>query len=193
MPKRQTDAFSKEHVAPAPKLGTTVPVVWITGTVGSGKTTIAFAVSAILTSAGRPHALVDLDELTRCYPKPADDRFHTVLAFRNLAALWANYRDAGAERLILSAVTEDRVADLERLAAAVPGAKPVVVRLRADRDVIRSRLRRRHVDGLGLDWHLTRAPVLEAILDAAGVADFEIANDSSTETVAKKVLKAAGW
>lgn len=193
MPKRPTGVFSKEHAAGAPEVARPVPVLWITGTVGSGKTTIAFAVSAILAAVGRPHALVDLDELARCYPKPAEDRFHTALAFRNLAALWTNYRDAGAERLILSAVTEDRTVDLERLAGAVPGAKPVVVRLRADRDLIRDRLRRRHVDGLGLEWHLARSPELEMILDAAGVADFDLPNDGSTETVAKKVIAAAGW
>lgn len=162
----------------------------LTGTVGVGKTTTAEAAADRLRAQAVPHAVVDLDELRRCWPAPPDDPFHTALSLRNLAALSRAYRDAGAERLVLAGVCESRD-DRQRHADAV-GAPLQVVRLLASADVVAPRLRRRHVDDpAGLAWHLERRGELDAVLDAADVADAAVRVDGLTP--AAVVLRAAGW
>ena len=135
----------------------------LTGTVGVGKTTTADAVGARLRVRGVPHAVVDLDELRRCWPAPPDDPFHAALGLANLAAVARAYRAAGAERLVLAGVCESR----------------------RDRD--------RHAgDPEGLAWHLHRRGELDAVLDAAGVADAEVAVAGlAPAAVADAVLRAA--
>lgn len=83
-----------------------VPVLIIPGPPGAGKTTIAFAVSDRPQGAGSPHAVVDLDALGWCYPRPEDDPFHMDLRLTNLSAVWANHHAAGARRLVVATVVE---------------------------------------------------------------------------------------
>ncbi len=104
-----------------------VPVLLITGPSGVGKTVVATEASELLDRARVAHALVDIDSLRWCYPRPPHDRFRVGLAMRNLAAVWANFRAAGATRLVLADVLESRD-HLERYRAAIPGADIVVVR-----------------------------------------------------------------
>lgn len=165
----------------------------ITGTVGAGKTTVAEAVGDLLAVRGVPHAVVDLDQLSRCWPPPAGDRFNGAMALRNLRSVAANFRAAGALRLILAGVIEQRShrQDYERaLDCSIS-----IVRLRADPHVLADRLRNRHSsDPDGLAWHLARAPELTAILDLAGVADAEVdTTGRPIHEVADDVLAAVGW
>ena len=80
-----------------------VPTIIVTGPVGVGKTTVAEEMGMLLLAAKVPHATVDFDQLTACYPRPADDdRWGTKLGLMNLAALWKNYERSGARRLLLA-------------------------------------------------------------------------------------------
>ena len=165
----------------------------ITGTVGVGKTTVAEAVGDLLAVRGVPHAVVDLDQLSRCWPPPAGDRFNRAMELRNLRSVTANYRAAGALRLVLAGVIEQRshLQDYERaLDCSIS-----IVRLRADPHVLADRLRDRHRnDPDGLAWHLSRAPELTAVLDLAGVADTEVdTTGRPIPKVAADVLAAVGW
>lgn len=169
------------------------PVLIVTGTVGSGKTAVASEASEILERAGMAHAWVDLDALSQCYPRPADDRFHSRLMTRNLACVWGNCAGAGAKRLVLSGVIEN-ASDLARIASAVPEAEPVVVRLRTPPDLVEERLRARHATVSGLAWHLARSPELESVMDDARLPGGVVVNDErSVEEVAAEVLRVAGW
>ena len=163
----------------------------LTGTVGVGKTTTADAVGARLRVRGVPHAVVDLDELRRCWPAPPDDPFHAALGLANLAAVARGYREAGAEWLVLAGVCESRE-ERDRHAAAV-GVPLRVVRLLATEAVVAPRLHARHAgDPEGLAWHLHRRGELDAVLDAAGVADAEVAVAGlAPAAVADAVLRAA--
>src|SRR5688500_2328997 len=102
----------------------------VTGPVGVGKTAVAIAVSELLDQAGIRHAMIDMDHLRWCYPASADDPFEIALGLRNLAAVAANYRSAGAGRLVLADVVESR-ADLAGYREAIPDAAILVVRLQA--------------------------------------------------------------
>jgi adenylylsulfate kinase len=173
--------------------GSPANTLLITGTVGVGKTTVAETVGHLLAERGAPHAVIDLDQLSRCWPPPPGDRFNLAVELRNLESVAANYRAAGAGRLILAGVVEHRV-DLHRYRRALH-ADLTVIRLRADPNVLQQRLciRHRH-DPAGLAWHLSRAPELDAILDEAQTADAEIdIGDHPITTVAANVIKAACW
>lgn len=165
----------------------------LTGTVGVGKTTTAGQVADLLRVAGIPHAVVDLDELSRCWPAPPEDPFHSELALANLRAVARAYREAGAERLVLAGVCETR-RDRESYAAAV-GLPLRVCRLRGTPDVVAGRLRARHVDDAeGLAWHLNRRGELDAVFDGAAVADVEVVVDGlEPSAVAAQVLAALDW
>lgn len=165
----------------------------ITGTVGAGKTTITQAIGGLLADRGVPHALIDLDELRRCWPSPDGDRFNNAMELQNLRSVAANYMAAGAIRLVLAGVVERRsnVRDYERAVDCTLE----VVRLRVDLDVLVDRLRDRHRnDPAELTWHLDRAPELNAVLDHAGVTNAEVDTTGRLiPDVAADVLAAVGW
>lgn len=167
-----------------------VPVLLVSGTVGVGKTAVAAEMSDILSSRKVPHAFIDRDALGHSWPPRG--RFNEELAFQNLAAVWANFRAAGAERLIVACVVESQD-DLRRFEAAVPGASIVLCRLTAPQKKREARLRGREV-GSGLAWHLARTVELERILLDGGLEDFRVENDDRTlDAVAREVLERAGW
>jgi len=170
-----------------------VPTILATGPVGVGKTTLIDEMSGLLRRADIPHATVDFDQLTACYPRsPDDDIWGTQLGLSNLAALWQSYSALGADRLLIAAVIEDRDA-LDGYRTAIPGAEIVVVRLRASVATLRDRIRHRGT-GLGMQWHLDRAPVLAAFLDDHPVEDIVVETDGFHPTdLARDVLARVGW
>src|SRR6516164_8100052 len=119
-----------------------VPVLVITGPVGVGKSTIAAEAAWLLRQADVPHALIDLDRIEQCWPVPADDPWNERVSHRNLACMWANFRQAGADRLIFARVRGTRSL-LRRAPAAVRGPQITVVGLRAPRAVLQERTRSR--------------------------------------------------
>ncbi|MCR3748379.1 AAA family ATPase [Lentzea californiensis] len=158
----------------------------ITGPVGVGKTTVAEAVGARLVEAKVPHAVIDLDQLSACWPAPAEDPFHLELQLRNLQAVVRNYVDAGVHRIVLAGVVESR-AGRERYAEVV-GAKLNVCRLKADLSVLHRRLAARHHDEAGLRWHLNRAEELEMIYSTTWIEDFVVSADQPVAEVAQDVI-----
>jgi adenylylsulfate kinase len=168
--------------------------VFVNGTVGVGKTSVAEAVGDLLAGARIPNAVIDVDSLGRAWPAPPDDRFNLRLTLRNLARVAETFVDAGMTRLVLAGVIES-ASDREGFETAL--AMPMtVVRLRADPSVIRERLIGRHRDDTqSLDWHLHRAPELDLILDRAdAIDDFCVdASSSSLTDTARAVLEAVDW
>jgi energy-coupling factor transporter ATP-binding protein EcfA2 len=169
-----------------------VPMLVITGPVGVGKTTVAVTASGLLDRAGTAHALVDMDWLRWCHPSPDHDPFHIALGLRNLAAVWANCRAAGAERLLLVDIVESGE-DLAGYRAAVPGADIVVARLRASLPTIMSRLEGREV-GADLEWHRRRAAELSGIMERNRIGDLIVDTEEKTVAdLAGELLTRAGW
>ncbi len=163
----------------------------ITGTVGSGKSAVAHTASGLLIEAGIAHAVIDMDDLSQVWPR--SDRFGEAVALRNLACVWANFREEGAERLLVARVLEKHDGALD-MREAVPGAQTTVIRLLSPADLIEERLRRRHAAAGDLEWHLARAPELAAIQERAKPEDHVVRNDSRPlREVAAEVLRVAGW
>ena len=158
----------------------------ITGPVGVGKTTVAEAVGGRLAEAKVPHAVIDLDWLSSCWPAPDSDPFHFELRLRNLRAVVGNYVETGVHRIVLAGVVESQ-ADRLRYAEVV-GGKLNVCRLKADLSVVHRRLSQRHLDEADLRWHLNRADELEMLYAASWVEDYVVDADQSVADVAQDVI-----
>jgi hypothetical protein len=168
----------------------TVPVIVLTGTVGVGKSTIATVIHDLLFERKIAHACVDIDWLRMGWPERG--HWNYAVAMANLASAWNNFHDAGAGRLVIVDVVEQR-AHLKRYRDAVPGAAIQVCRLTAPASIREQRIAVRE-QGASRDWHLARSIELDAILDAADVADFVVDNgDRPMADVANEVLVGAGW
>lgn len=172
---------------------TSVQALLITGTVGSGKTSVADAFGDLLADAEIPNAVIDVDWLRRSWPCPPGDPFNGGITLRNLRAVAQNYFETGVLRLVLAGVVESRA---ERDAyQAVLGVPLAVCRLRVDLPTVRQRLMRRHEnDAGGLQWHLARSGELERVFQQARVEDVAVdAAAGSVHEVAQAVKAAVGW
>ncbi len=167
--------------------------LFLNGTVGAGKTTVAGAIGAVLRERRIPHAIIDLDALRDAWPAPVDDPFNSALELRNLAAVVANYRQVGVTHLVLAGVIEtlDGRAEYER----VLGPDVKVCRLDVDLDVVRQRLAGRHaLESSTLAWHLDRSGELQGILVSAAVEDSVVdVTALSVADAAAAVLRATNW
>ncbi len=136
-------------------MGVTVPTLLVTGPGGVGKTTVAHEACRQLEAQDVPHAMVDADELDRIYPAPLRDPEKTDLTFRNLAAVWANLRAAGAPRLILTMVALSLEDEVEHIRDAIPEARIFAVRLRASEGALLERVRLREI-GSGCGYQVPK-------------------------------------
>ncbi|WP_457946589.1 hypothetical protein ACTAQI_13705 [Pseudarthrobacter sp. alpha12b] len=165
--------------------------IFVNGTVGVGKSTLADALSAAELGS---HAVIDLDAIRRLRPAPSSDRFNHELELLNLQSLAGNYRAAGAKRFIIAGVIEAE-AELARYLDALGSEELFVCRLVARSDVFESRLRFRYRDDPeGLIWHLDRVATLSDILEAAHIDDLVLdSSDIPPAELAVAVRRAAGW
>jgi len=168
-----------------------VPVLVISGSLGSGKTAVLSEASDLLKEAGIAHAAVDLDWLSIMHP--TQERYGEQLMIANLAAVWPVYAAAGAERLLVARVVEDR-SQLRRYREAVPGAEPIVCRLTTPIETMQERIRTRE-PGMFLAQAIARSAALDDILDRSRAEDFTVDNGEgrSIGDVAREVLSRAGW
>jgi adenylylsulfate kinase-like enzyme len=83
-----------------------IPVVWLCGAPGVGKTAVAWKIYERLLRADRAPTYVDVDQLGICYPEHASDPARHRLKARNVAVLRANYAVAGARCLVVSGVVD---------------------------------------------------------------------------------------
>jgi hypothetical protein len=172
--------------------GEIVPVIVITGPVGVGKSTVALEAAGLLRRAQIAYALVDLPQIGNSWPSPSDDPWNERLIQRNLRALWTNFREAGASRLLLCRVLEERSL-LRYILEAVPGSNITVVRLRASLEELHARLRARE-NPRSLGWYLDVATYLEKRLEQTRVEDILIETEKRPPAeIASEILQRAGW
>ncbi|WP_203831419.1 AAA family ATPase [Actinoplanes palleronii] len=110
-----------------------LPVLWLCGPAGVGKSTAAWELFAGMPGAGH----VDIDQIGMCFPEIPADPGRTVLEARILGRVVANFRAAGASCLIVSGyIDSHRGIHTEHL----PHAALTVLRLRCDQPELRRRL-----------------------------------------------------
>jgi chloramphenicol 3-O-phosphotransferase len=171
-----------------------IDCVFVNGTVGSGKSSLAAALGRLAEEQGHAHAVIDTDHLRWAWPAPRTDPFHHELELKNLAAVTANYREAGIDRFILAGVIELR-SEITRYREALQSSGLFLCRLEADADVLADRLRTRVArDGTNLGWYLNRAGELAAILRDAALDDLVLdTSGHSSDELARRVAQAVDW
>ena len=158
------------------------------GRSGVGKTAVANELHAMLVADDVRHAVIDGDALDLAWPRPWEHR----LSMRNLAAVWANYRDLGYRRLVY--VNTVAVLEAQEIVAAM-GDDPHVtgVRLRADDVTAQRRLAGRE-GGDELTRHLARSADMAVRLDAVESWVHRVDTDElDRREVAARVRTLVGW
>jgi hypothetical protein len=163
----------------------------ITGSMGTGKTTIMGEASDVLLTHGVVHAAIDGDALGCGHFPPGVSAFD--LLCRNLQAVCQNCIEAGITTFVVAQVIESRE-ELNSLQSALPHVAIIVCRLRASITTMQQRLRVRE-PGMFQQTFLERAVALDAMLDAAAVEHFVVTNDEKTHVTdaATDLLGWAGW
>jgi adenylylsulfate kinase len=167
-----------------------VEAVLLTGLYGTGKSTIAAEMADLLEDAGAPYAAIDLDWLMWCNAGVGDRAGEHAMMLRNLRAVMANYRVAGARYYVLARWIRDR-AELTGVEATM--AMPLrTVELVVPLDEITRRLAPDPTTGRRDDLAETAAWVAGGHAGAA-VADHRVDNDRPVGEVAVEILRWLGW
>lgn len=116
-----------------------LPVVWILGTSGVGKSTVGYRLMTDLGLAGGEAAFVDADQLRLAHGVRATE---TELVASALPGLDRGFRAAGARVLVVAGLADSRE-HLEALLPGVPRAEILAVHLVASPETIRERVRQR--------------------------------------------------
>jgi adenylylsulfate kinase-like enzyme len=79
-----------------------IPVLWLCGPAGVGKSTASWQLYTELADSGVPIAFADTDQLRMCYPAPAGDPGRQHVMALNAAAVIRNFLIAGARCAIVN-------------------------------------------------------------------------------------------
>lgn len=167
------------------------------GRSGSGKTTVAYEVSARLQELRVAHCHVEGDNLDAAYPKAPDDPHGSRLTEVNLAALWRNYRAIGHRRLIYvntASLLEPQMIARAMGARALEEIDLVAVELTARDETVSARLAAREV-GSALVWHLERSRQMAQVLaEQAPSTTLRVSTDDrDVISVASEVIDLSRW
>jgi adenylylsulfate kinase len=169
-----------------------LPVLLITGTLGSGKTVLAADIGELLEDREPRTAIVDLDWLGWVSSSPGGPRAIDRLILSNLAAVWPNFEAAGAGRLVLARTVLDGEL-IEGFGDAIGPVSLTIVRVTASPDTIAARLGTRDT-GAVLAQHLEEAAKFAGVLDELGAEDFQVSNDGRPiREVSEEIVARSGW
>ena len=153
-----------------------LPVLWLCGPPGAGKSAVAWRLYAELARSGMRAGVVDIDQLGMCLPAPPDDPERYRLKEQNLAAVAGNFRAAGCDAVVVSG---DLGSAPGVSSEKVPGTSLTICRLRVSPDELRRRLvarRDEHFvpDALRLAEELDRTSFADVCVDTDGLSVAEV-------------------
>jgi hypothetical protein len=162
----------------------------ITGSMGSGKTSVLGEASDLLAVRNIVHAAIDLDGLGLAYLPSVADKNGPM--YRNLQSVCKNYAALNVKRLLLARAIEDR-AELELCSGIVSAKNTVVCRLTASIETMGQRVRMRE-SGMEQRKYVARVSDLNTLLDRMRLEDFSVPNENRPVcAVAQEMLTKAGW
>ena len=166
-------------------------ILLITGTVGTGKTTIATEIGAQLAAMNLHNAVVDLDWLG--WVNVGNDfNGYDQLIIQNLVSAWQNYRTIGVEYLVLARAFLQRE-PVDILLNTFPNTPMIIVRLTASKETIKKRLSQRD-SAETLREHLAEMEVMNQIMDGLNLENAIVNNDSLSEKeTASQIIHITNW
>jgi predicted ABC-type ATPase len=173
--------------------GGRIPVLWITGPAGVGKSTVSWQLFTEAAGSGARAAFADADQLCMCYPAPPDDPGRDQIRARNAGAVIRNYRTAGAQRVIVNGVVDPALGVQRDLLGQ---AQLLVCRLRADPEEVVRRFTARHQrSGGNLAEAVQRVREECDRMDASAFADVCVETTGVPATDAARLVRerCAGW
>lgn len=176
-----------------------LPLLWVYGPGGVGKTTVGWELFRRLSHEGTPIGYVDIDQIGMCYapptaadwaPEPASDPVRYQRKYRSLDIVAARFRDAGARGLVVSGIVDPlRGVD----ASMVPHTAVTPCRLRVDRDEHLRRLAGRGRPGEPIEAVLQDAEELDRGPRGARGVVVETTGLGVREVVGRVLGAVAGW
>ena len=161
----------------------------ITGVYGSGKSSVAEEMAAVLEERNASYALLDLDFLAWFDTGEEGGPTEHSMMLTNLAAVVGNYLTVGVRFFILAKAFRD-AGELEDLKVGLP--MPLkVVRLTVPLEEIEGRLS--HDVTTGRRDDLREAAAWVAASTGVGIEDLTVPNDRPVREVAVEVLNWLGW
>ncbi len=162
----------------------------ITGSMGTGKTSVLCEASDILALQNIAHAALDLDAFGLAHLSSGAS--NDVVMYRNLHCACKNYAALGIRRFLVARAIEHRTA-LECCRKAVSARNTIVCRLTANIRTMRQRVKTREL-GVLQEQFVARVAKLNSILDRARLEDFSVTTDDRSVTqIAHEMLLNAGW
>jgi hypothetical protein len=163
--------------------------VLVTGAYGTGKSSVVEEIAGLLEGRGVRYGAIDLDWLSWFDPGNGDHEAAEPVMRKNVAAVVANYYDAGVRRFALAgAVTSTGALDALRSTLSMP---VTVARLVVPIDEIERRLSTAVTSGRADDLRAARAAIAAGRGDDIG--DLVVLNDRPIRQVAGQILTALGW
>jgi adenylylsulfate kinase len=163
--------------------------VLITGVYGAGKSSVAVEITYLLEQQQRPFAMLDLDYFGWGGADFSSHDASYLLMLRNLAAVAANYREAGVGTFVVAWFVRDR--DALRSVQEAVGVPLRVVRLTVPVEGIRQRLASDPTAGRADDLREAEAQI--ATCEGVGVEDLVVANDRPIAQVTAEIMSWLGW
>ena len=145
-----------------------VPVLWITGPAGVGKSAVAWQLFTDLAQAGIRVAFANADQLCMCFPVPLGEPTREQIKAQNFGVLVPRYRAAGAQCVIANGCLDPHRGLYPEL---MPQADVTVCRLRADPQDVARRLTGRNGPGQDPDEPLEATRTQAEALDTSSFAD----------------------
>jgi hypothetical protein len=165
--------------------------VFLGGRSGTGKSSVGYEMHAQLSAARVRHCLIEGDNLDQAYPPP----WEHGLAERNLAAMWANYRALGYQRMIYTNTASVLPDVMNELTTAMgDGPELTAVLLTCSNATARERLAGREI-GTALDWHVGRSDLMARELDrrVPGWVHRVATDGRPVADIAAEVIRLTGW
>jgi hypothetical protein len=163
--------------------------LFIGGRSGVGKSSVGNEIHVQLSAASIRHCLIEGDNLDLAFPPP----WEHGLAERNLAAMWANYRELNYRRMIYTNTVSVRFVD--NLTAAM-GDDPLVIAvlLTASDVTARQRLAQREI-GTALESHVNRSGIAARELEQLSPPwVHRVATDERpVADIAAEIVALTGW
>ncbi|MEU6860546.1 hypothetical protein AB0B28_16950 [Glycomyces sp. NPDC046736] len=154
---------------------------------------MAYEVANLLRQSEIAHAFIEGDFLDHVHPAPEGDPHRTQITARNLAAVWANYREVGQRRLVYCNTVAVLEADM--ITGAMGGPVTAVGALLTATDATATARLGARETGSELESHLERSARAAEFLDRK-TPDWvhRVATDDRTvREVAEDVLARTTW